>query len=133
MFEIKQQTFFNGPSITHKDEHFAKKKNCMKIGWKLKKLKFFNFNDNEQSHQVWFHLVQWFQRRRLKCKSLRTTTRTIDTKWWQYLTCPFGSGEQKQLFYYIIMFKKNVSQIIRIVLTYSKYHIFVCYIFTINN
>jgi hypothetical protein len=40
----------------------------------------------EHSHQVWFHLVQWFQRKRLKCKSIRTT----DTKWWQYLTCPSG-------------------------------------------
>jgi hypothetical protein len=25
-------------------------------------------------YQVWFNLVQWFQRRRLKCKSLQHTT-----------------------------------------------------------
>ena len=48
---------------------------------------------NEHSYQVWFQLAKWFQRRRLKCKSLRKTT--IDTKWWQYLTWPFGSGELK--------------------------------------
>ena len=32
----------------------------------------------------------WFQRRRLKCKSLRTTT---DAKWWLYIAWPFGSSE----------------------------------------
>ena len=33
--------------------------------------------------QVWFNLVQGFQRRRFKCESLRRTT---DAKWWQKLT-----------------------------------------------
>jgi len=53
--------------------------------------------------QVWFNLVQRFQRRRLKCESLRRTTdgqtddgrtdgrrRTTDAKWWQKLTWPLA-------------------------------------------
>jgi len=40
----------------------------------------------------WFQLAWYFQRRRLKCKSLCTTS-PMDAKWWQYLTWPFGSGE----------------------------------------
>jgi hypothetical protein len=35
--------------------------------------------------QVWFNLVQGFQRRTFKCESLRRTT---DAKWWQKLTRP---------------------------------------------
>ena len=31
---------------------------------------------NEHSYPVWFQLVQWFQRRRLKCKSLWIMTTT---------------------------------------------------------
>jgi hypothetical protein len=46
---------------------------------------------NKHSYQIWFQLTQWFQRRRLKCKRLQTTT--TDTKWWQYLTLPFGSDK----------------------------------------
>jgi hypothetical protein len=39
----------------------------------------------------WFQLAWWFQRRRLKWKSLRTT---IDAKWWLYMiTWPFGPSE----------------------------------------
>ena len=38
----------------------------------------------------WFQLAWWFQRRILKCKSLRTTT---DAKWWLYIAWPFGSSE----------------------------------------
>jgi hypothetical protein len=34
--------------------------------------------------QVWFNLVQGFQRRRFKCESLQRTT--TDAKWWQKLT-----------------------------------------------
>ena len=48
----------------------------------------------EHSFQV------WLQRRRLKCKSLWTTTSTMtapmpttDAKWWQYPTWPFRSVE----------------------------------------
>jgi hypothetical protein len=42
------------------------------------------------SYQVWFQLVRWCQRRRLKCLQT-TTTRTMtttDDKWWQYITWP---------------------------------------------
>jgi hypothetical protein len=49
--------------------------------------------------QVWFNLVQGFQRRRFKCESLRRTT---DAKWWQKLTLP---GELKK---YI----QNVSNLV---------------------
>ena len=38
----------------------------------------------------WFQLAWWLQRRRLKCKSLRTMT---DAKWWLYIAQPFGSSE----------------------------------------
>ena len=31
----------HGPSITHEDAHFAKKKKSIKIGWKFKKCNFF--------------------------------------------------------------------------------------------
>jgi hypothetical protein len=34
-----------------------------------------------------------FQRRRLKCE--KVNGRTMDAKWWQYLTWPFGPGELK--------------------------------------
>jgi len=34
--------------------------------------------------QVWFKLAKWFQRRRLKCKSLWTAK--MEAKWWQYHT-----------------------------------------------
>ena len=56
----------------------------------------------DASCQVWFHLAQWFQRRRLKCEKLTTTgrrttddrrqttddgrRRTTDASWWQKLT-----------------------------------------------
>ena len=43
----------------------------------------------DASCQVWFHLAQWFQRRRLKCEKLTTTDdgwRRTDTSWWQKLT-----------------------------------------------
>ena len=43
----------------------------------------------ERSYQVWFHMAQWFQRRRLKCKSLQTRM----ANWWQYVKWAFGSGE----------------------------------------
>ena len=52
----------------------------------------------DASCQVWFHLAEWFQRRRLKCEQLTTTTdddgrRTLhdgkSSPW------PFGSGELK--------------------------------------
>ena len=46
--------------------------------------------------QVWFHLVQLFQRSRLKYEKLTDGRRTTDAKWWQYLTWPFGSGELKR-------------------------------------
>ena len=46
----------------------------------------------DASCQVWFHLAQQFQRRRLKCEKL-TDGRTTDASWWQKLTWPFGSGE----------------------------------------
>jgi len=36
-------------------------------------------------------LVQWFQRRRWKCKCM-------DAKWWQYLTWHFGSSMLKKTF-----------------------------------
>ena len=43
--------------------------------------------------QVWFNLVQGFQRRRFKCESLwRTTT---DAKWWQKLTWPLARWAKK--------------------------------------
>jgi hypothetical protein len=44
----------------------------------------------KNSYHVWFQLAQctWFQRR-LKCERL------TGTKWWQYLTWHFGSGELK--------------------------------------
>ena len=31
LFEIKTATFFYGPSIVHKDDHFAKKKTASKL------------------------------------------------------------------------------------------------------
>ena len=34
---------------------------------------------NEHSYQVWFQLAQWFQKRRLKCKSLQPKTQTTTT------------------------------------------------------
>jgi hypothetical protein len=43
--------------------------------------------------QVWFHLAQLFQRRRLKCE--KVNGQTTDAKWWQYLTWPFRPGELK--------------------------------------
>ena len=43
--------------------------------------------------QVWFHLAQLFQRRRLKCE--KVNGQTTDAKWWQYLTWLFGPGELK--------------------------------------
>ena len=42
--------------------------------------------------QVRFNLVQWFQRRRFKCESLRRTT---DAKWWQKAHLAFWPGELK--------------------------------------
>jgi hypothetical protein len=39
LLEIKLKNIFNGPSITHKDNHFAPQKN-IKIEWKIKRLKF---------------------------------------------------------------------------------------------
>ena len=54
---------------------------------------------NEHSYQVWFQLTPWYQRRRLKCKSLRMTMLSTDAKWWQYFTWPFGSGELKTYSY----------------------------------
>ena len=57
--------------------------------------KFLRGTSNEHSYKIWFKLAQWFHRRRLKCKSLWTTT---DAKWWQYLTWPFGSSELKSYF-----------------------------------
>ena len=46
--------------------------------------------DQPKDHpcQVWFNLVQGFQRRRFKCESLRCTT--TDAKWWQKLTWPLA-------------------------------------------
>ena len=41
-----------------------------------KKQKFCRGSFNEHSYQVWFLLVLWFQRRRLKFNSLRTSTMT---------------------------------------------------------
>jgi len=35
---------------------------------------------NEHHYQVWFQLALSFQRKRLKCKSLRTKTTTPDPK-----------------------------------------------------
>jgi hypothetical protein len=43
--------------------------------------------------QVWFNLVQGFQRRRFKCESLRRTT---DTKWRQKLTLPLASWAKNE-------------------------------------
>jgi hypothetical protein len=45
--------------------------------------------DQPKDHpcQVWFNLVQGFQRR-FKCESLRRTT--TDAKWWQKLTWPLA-------------------------------------------
>jgi hypothetical protein len=45
--------------------------------------------------QVWFHLAQLFQRSRLKYE--KGNGRTTDTKWGQYLTWPFGSGQLKTI------------------------------------
>jgi hypothetical protein len=47
----------------------------------------------EHPCQVWFNLVQSFQRRRFKCESLRRTT---DAKWWQKLTWPLARWAKKQ-------------------------------------
>jgi hypothetical protein len=41
---------------------------------------------NEHSYQVWLQLAEWFQRRRLKCKSLQMKPMMTDA---------FGSGELK--------------------------------------
>jgi hypothetical protein len=41
--------------------------------------------------QVWLHLAQLFQRSRLKYE--KVNGQTTNAKWWQYLTWPFGSGE----------------------------------------
>ena len=42
--------------------------------------------------QVWFNLVQWFQRRRFKCDNLR---HTMDAKWWQKLIWPLARWPKK--------------------------------------
>jgi hypothetical protein len=44
----------------------------------------------EHSYQSWFQLTWWFHRRRLKCKSLRTTA---DANRWLCIAWPFGSSE----------------------------------------
>ena len=44
----------------------------------------------EYSYQSWFQLALWFHRRRLKCKSLRTTTYA---KRWVCIAWLFGSSE----------------------------------------
>ena len=44
---------------------------------------------NKHSHQAWFQLVQWFQRRRLKCKRLQTTKQMT----------VIGAGELKRSLY----------------------------------
>jgi hypothetical protein len=41
---------------------------------------------NEHSYQVWLQLAEWFQRRRLKCKSIQMKPMMTDA---------FGSGELK--------------------------------------
>jgi len=41
-----------------------------------KKHKLCRGSSNKHSYQVWFQLTQWFQRRRLKCKSLQTMMTT---------------------------------------------------------
>jgi hypothetical protein len=41
---------------------------------------FFKEPSNGHSYQVWFQLVKRFQKRRLKCKSLPTTTDNQDAK-----------------------------------------------------
>jgi hypothetical protein len=66
---------------------------------------FFSCTSNQQNNINWGpsyeHSYQvWFQKRRLKCKSLWMTTSTMtvpmpttDAKWWQYPTWPFRSVE----------------------------------------
>jgi hypothetical protein len=46
-------------------------------------------------YHVWFHLAQLFQRSRLKYE--KGNGQTTDTKWGQYLTWPFGSGQLKTI------------------------------------
>jgi hypothetical protein len=49
--------------------------------------------------QVWFNLVQGFQRRRFKCESLRRTT--MDAKWWQKLTMDPSKFEHNDHWHWI--------------------------------
>ena len=77
--------------------------------WQLKKFLFLvtswmeggtvrhNFErDPPKDHacQVWFNLVQGFQRRRFKCESLRRTT--TNAKWWQKPTWPLARWAKKE-------------------------------------
>ena len=57
--------------------------------------------------QVWFHLAQLFQRRRLKCE--KVNGRTTDIKWWQSLTWPFGPGELKKENSSVYYFREQIS------------------------
>jgi hypothetical protein len=53
----------------------------------------------------------WFQRRRLQCKSLGMML--ANTKWWQYITWPFGSSEVRscevKASWNKLCFKNNVT------------------------
>lgn len=69
------------------------------VFWIIKQIhKPFRTSSNEHSsQQVWIQLAQWFQGRRLKCKSLGLWRpgwwRQMEAKWWQYLTWSSGSDE----------------------------------------
>ena len=65
--------------------------------WATHKKQLFRGPSKEHSYQVWFQLTLWFQRRRLKCKSLRTTP--SDAKWWLFLPRPYRWAKKLILFY----------------------------------
>ena len=68
--------------------------------------------------QVWFNLVQLFQRSRLKYEKLTDGRRTTDAKWWQYLTWPFGSGELIMTSQYIlVLISFSLFNLLHLILT----------------
>jgi hypothetical protein len=82
-FIIKQQWTIEEISIFSNSSHLERRA---------------GLSDPPKDHpcQVWFNLVQGFQRRRFKCESLRRTT--TDAKWWQKLTWPLAGWAKKLKF-----------------------------------
>jgi hypothetical protein len=85
-FIIKQQWTIEEISIFKNNSHLERRAGLSRH----------NFERNpprDHPCQVWFTLVQGFQRRRFKCESLRRTT---VAKWWQKLTWPLARWAKKR-------------------------------------